>query len=56
MFLTTIAHTHTHMHTAAYLVPGVGLGAGVIKAWFLLTVVCVLAAGCLFSPMLTVRT
>lgn len=41
---------------ATYLLPGVDLGAGVIKAWFLLTVVCVLAAGCRFSPMLIVRT
>lgn len=41
---------------AAYLLPGVDLVACVIKAWLLLTVVCVLVAGWRFSPMLTVRT
>lgn len=41
---------------SAYLLPGVDLVACVIKAWLLLTVVCVLVAGWRFSPMLTVRT
>lgn len=41
---------------AAYLLPGVDLVACVIKAWLLLTVVCVLVAGWRFSPRLTVRT
>jgi len=54
--LNTIPATRlTKQMTVAYLVPGVDLVAGVIKVWFL-TVVCVLAAGCRFSPMLTVRT
>lgn len=44
------------IHSYAYLTPCVDLGAGVINAWVLLTVLCALAAGCRFSPMLTVRT
>lgn len=31
-------YTYTETYAAAYLVPGVDLDAGVIKAWFLLTV------------------
>lgn len=49
-------HNNTHKTAPAYLVPGIDLAGAVIKAWVLLTVVCVLAAGCRFSPMLTVRT